>query len=157
MSLTDLERRYIRDRRAGKCLNPTPGFRITTPYKKRGSAWSLGYHTGEDHACPRGTPFVAVSWGHVIGAGWGGYPHALGRDYGNVVMVEMASGEYEWFGAHLLDIHVRVGQAVIPGMLLGHVDDTGNSFGNHLHFEARPVNGRFGSDVDPALVKCGKP
>lgn len=151
--LTELEQRYIRDRRAGRVLNPVPGHKITTPYRKRGSIWSLGYHTGEDHACPVGTPVVAVTWGHVIGAGWGGYPHALGRDYGIVVLIEKATGDLEYFYAHLSHTLVRLGQAVIPGMVLGHSGNTGHSTAAHVHFEARPLNGGFGSDVNPLRVK----
>lgn len=153
MSLTKLEQEYIKARRAGKILNPVPGYHVSTPYHESGSLWSLGYHTGEDHECPVGTPVVAVTWGHVIGAGWGGAPHALGADYGNVVIVEKGSGDLEYFYAHLSQINVRVGQAVIPGMVLGHSGATGHVTGPHVHFEARPVNGRFGSDVDPIRVK----
>lgn len=151
--MTELEHQYRKARRDGKQLNPCPGFAITTRYRARGSEWSLGYHTGEDHACPVGTPVVAVSWGHVIGAGPGGAPHALGSAYGNVVIVEKAHGGLEYFYAHLSHISVRVGDAVQPGMVLGRSGATGHVTGPHLHFEARPVNGRFGSDVNPALVK----
>lgn len=153
MTLTPREAEYIRRRRAGKVLNPVPGYGISTAYRKQGSIWALGYHTGEDHACPIGTPVVAVTWGHVIGAGWGGYPHALGVDYGIVVLVEKATGDLEYFAAHLSHTLVRVGQAVIPGMVLGHSGLTGHTTGAHVHFEARPLNGRFGSDVNPLRVK----
>jgi murein DD-endopeptidase MepM/ murein hydrolase activator NlpD len=152
-TLTRLEAQYIKDRRAGQILNPVPGFKVTTAYRKKGSEWSLGYHTGEDHACPVGTPVVAVTWGHVIGAGWGGSPHALGSDYGNVVLVEKASGDLEYFYAHLSEIQVYVGQAVMPGMVLGLSGESGHALGAHCHFEARPLNGTFGTDIDPITVK----
>lgn len=155
MDLTRLEREYIQARRAGKVLNPVPGYHVTTPYKEPGKEWQAGYHTGEDHQCPVGTPVVAVTWGHVIGAGWGGSPHALGSAYGNVVIIEKATGDLEYFYAHLSRVHVKVGQAVMPGMVVGYSGNTGNSTGPHCHFEARPLNGRYGSDVNPMQVKKG--
>lgn len=153
MSLTKLEEEYIRNRRLGKILNPVPPFPVTTPYREKGTEWSLGYHTGEDHACPEGTNVVAVTWGVVTGAGWGGTPHALGNDYGNVVLIRKASGDYEYFYAHLSRVMVRVGDHVKPGQVVGKSGATGHALGAHCHFEVRPVNGMFGSDVAPILVK----
>jgi murein DD-endopeptidase MepM/ murein hydrolase activator NlpD len=151
--LTDREVKYIRDRRAHKLLNPVPGFRVSTAWRKRGSGWSLGYHTGEDHACPVGTPLVAVTWGHVIGVGWGGAPHALGSDYGNVVIIEKQTGDYEYFYAHMSRFNVRLGDAVKPGQVIGWSGNTGHTTGPHCHFEARPLNGTFGTDVNPKFVR----
>jgi murein DD-endopeptidase MepM/ murein hydrolase activator NlpD len=148
-----LERQYVLGRIAGKVLNPVPGFKVSTPYHERGPLWSLGYHTGEDHACPEGTPVVAVTWGTVIGAGIGGSPHALGSDYGNVVIIMKATGDLEYFYAHLSKIKVKVGQKVRPGMVVGLSGMSGHATGPHVHFEARPLNGRFGSDVAPIRVK----
>lgn len=158
MSLTKLEEQYRADRRAGKMLDPVPGFSVSTPYKATGPAWGLGYHTGEDYACPAGTPVVAVTWGHVIGVGWGGAPHGLGSDYGNVVLIEKASGDLEYFYAHLSRFNVHLGERVMPGQVLGWSGYTGHVLpvgpgGAHCHFEARPLNGSFGSDVDPIRVK----
>jgi len=90
--VTPLEATYMKARRAGRVLNPAPGFKVTTPYKKKGSEWSLGYHTGEDHACPTGTPLVAVSYGHVIGVGWSAL--GWGASYGNMVVIEKAIGRF---------------------------------------------------------------
>lgn len=149
--LTDLEWRYIRDRRAGKLLNPVPGHRTTTAWHKKGPLWSLGYHTGEDHACPVGTPLVAVTWGHVIGAGWGAL--GWGADYGNLLIIEKGTGDYEYGYAHMSRFNVGVGKTVKPGQVIGWSGETGNAHGAHCHFEARPVGGHFGSDVAPKLVK----
>lgn len=151
--LTDLERKYIKDRRAHKLLNPVPGHRVTTAWRKRGSEWSLGYHTGEDHACPIGTPLVAVTWGHVIGCGWGGSPHGLGSDYGNVVMIEKQTGDYEYFYAHMSRFNVHLGDSVKPGQVIGWSGNTGHTSGPHCHFETRPLNGRFGTDINPKFVR----
>lgn len=156
MSLTRLEQQYIADRRAGKVLNPCPGHDVTTPWGIKGDAWGIGHHTGEDHAAPVGTPVVAVTWGHVIGVGWSAL--GWGADYGNMVIIETATGKYDYAYCHLHDMVVRVGQAVVPGMVLAHVGYTGHVLpvgpaGAHLHFEARPHGGRYGSDIDPIRVK----
>lgn len=149
---TKLEDQYIKARRAGKILNPVPGYDITTAYHISGP-WARGYHTGEDHACPIGTPVVAVSWGHVIGAGWGAYPHDWGSPYGNVVLIETATGKYCYGYCHLSRFAVHVGQSVMPGQVVGYSGDTGNTTGPHVHFEARPSGGSYGSDVNPINVK----
>jgi murein DD-endopeptidase MepM/ murein hydrolase activator NlpD len=44
---------------------------------------------------------------------------------------------------------IKPGVQVRQGQLIGYVGSTGNSTGNHLHFEIK-VNGRF---VDPLSVK----
>lgn len=155
MSLTKLEQKYIRDRRAGRILNPVPGHRVTLKWDVKGSLWLAGHHTGEDHKCDVGTPLAAVSWGHVVGAGWGGAPHDLGPLYGNVVMIEMANGKYEYFYAHMSRFNVHVGQAVIPGQIIGWSGDTGHTTGPHCHFEVRPVGGSYDSDVAPIHAKKG--
>ena len=56
--------------------------------------------------------------------------------YGRWVMLEHASGERSIY-AHLEDLHVRLGQSVDQGALLGAVGETGNAYGEHLHFEER--------------------
>lgn len=152
MSLTPLEHRYIEMRRAGRILNPVPGHKVTTPYGIPGD-WAAGHHTGEDHSCPQGTPVVAVTWGHVVGAGWGGYPHDWGSAYGIVLLIEQANGEHTYGYCHLSHTIARIGQAVIPGMVVGHSGNTGRSTGAHVHFECRPRNGGYGSDVNPIAVK----
>jgi len=60
--------------------------------------------------------------------------------YGHWVMLEHVSGERTVY-AHLEDVTVRVGQSVDQGTLLGTVGNTGNSYGEHLHFEERSSTG----------------
>jgi murein DD-endopeptidase MepM/ murein hydrolase activator NlpD len=93
-------------------------------------------HTGIDISAPGGTPVSAAAGGTVIIAGWMG-------GYGNLIVVDHGGGLATAY-AHLSAIYVG-GGAVSQGQSIGAVGSTGNSTGNHLHFEVR-VNG---SPVDP--------
>jgi murein DD-endopeptidase MepM/ murein hydrolase activator NlpD len=73
-----------------------------------------------------------------------------------VVIIEKAHGGLEYFYAHLSRVKVKVGDAVQPGQVVGLSGRTGHVTGPHLHFEARPVDGTFGTDVNPLRVKQGK-
>lgn len=126
--------------------------RVTTPYRKPGPLWALGYHTGEDYAAPIGSLAVAVSWGRVIAVG----STTWGPAYGTMVVVRTASGRYDYAYCHLSRVDVKVGDRVRPGKVLGRTGDTGNTRGAHLHFEARTRGGRYGSDVHPAKVRRGR-
>ncbi len=87
-------------------------------------------HKGLDIAAPEGTEIYAAEEGLVVSAGWnwGGY--------GNVVMIEHPDG-YATVYAHMIMVYAVEGQYVTKGQLIGFVGNTGNSFGNHLHFEVR--------------------
>lgn len=162
MPKTPLERRYIRRRLTRKWLNPVrvdgKGAPVTTHYGKLGSLWALGYHTGEDYACPVGSEAVAVSWGRVIWVGErGGWsaPPAPGRPwaYGLHVIIRTGNRRYDYAYCHLSRADVKVGDRVRPGMVIGLTGMTGNTTGAHLHFEARTAGGRYGSDVAPRRVR----
>ncbi|GAA4326942.1 hypothetical protein GCM10023086_54750 [Streptomyces venetus] len=113
---------------------------LGTPYRKAGSAWSKGYHTGVDFPVPTGTSVRSVAAGSVVSAGWGG-------SFGYQVVVRHGDGRYSQY-AHLSAISVRDGQTVSAGQRIGRSGSTGNSSGPHLHFEVRTGPG-FGTDVDP--------
>jgi len=102
---------------------------LTSRYGYRISPHGEGrrLHAGIDIAAPRGTPVVAPSAGHVAFAGW----HTA---YGNLVVIDHGYGLSSKY-AHLSRIHVRVGQRLSEGDLLGRVGNTGRSTGPHLHFE----------------------
>ncbi|KUN06466.1 peptidase [Streptomyces canus] len=120
---------------------------LGTPYRKAGSAWSKGYHTGVDFAVPTGTSVKAVAAGKVVTSGWGG-------SFGYQVVIRHADGRYTQY-AHLSAISVKSGQSVGGGQRIGRSGSTGNSSGPHLHFEVRTGPG-FGSDVDPvAYLRAG--
>ncbi|GHC98746.1 hypothetical protein GCM10010313_08100 [Streptomyces violarus] len=120
---------------------------LGTPYRKAGSSWSKGYHTGVDFPVPTGTSIRSVAAGSVVSAGWGG-------SFGYQVVVRHGDGRYSQY-AHLSAISVRDGQTVTAGQRLGRSGSTGNSSGPHLHFEVRTGPG-FGTDVDPvAYLRAG--
>ncbi|MEU3885245.1 transglycosylase family protein [Streptomyces sp. NPDC029041] len=141
------------DERAGRStatrqgLVAPVGASLGTPYRKAGSSWSKGYHTGIDFPVPTGTSVKSVAAGAVVSAGWGG-------SFGYQVVVRHSDGRYSQY-AHLSAISVRDGQAVSAGQRIGRSGSTGNSSGPHLHFEVRTGPG-FGSDVDPvAYLRAG--
>lgn len=130
---------------------------VTVAYGVKGPQWSLGRHTGEDHACPIGSLAVAVSWGVVVGVwrpgGGVGIVPSWGADFGVHVIIRQATGEHDYAYCHLERALVNPNHRLTPGEVIGLTGNTGNSTGPHLHLEARPAGGRFGSDVDPINVK----
>ncbi|MGN9790376.1 peptidoglycan DD-metalloendopeptidase family protein [Streptomyces sp. OZ13] len=112
----------------------------STAYRKTGSSWSSGYHTGVDFAVPTGTSVKAVASGKVVSAGWGGA-------YGYEIVLRHGDGRYSQY-AHLSALTVRAGQQVSAGQRIARSGSTGNSTGPHLHFEIRTGPG-YGSDIDP--------
>jgi murein DD-endopeptidase MepM/ murein hydrolase activator NlpD len=63
-------------------------------------------------------------------------------------MIRHVNG-YETGYGHQSKIVVKPGDKVRQGQIIGYVGSTGNSTGNHLHFEIK-INGNF---VDPLSVK----
>lgn len=90
-------------------------------------------HKGLDIASPYGTPIRASAEGVVISAGWnnGGYGYFVMLDHGN---------GYTTLYAHMSEVLVSEGECVSVGETIGRVGSTGNSTGNHLHFEVRHNN-----------------
>jgi len=145
-----LRRRSIapaRDAATGRALP------VTTPYRRPGPLWALGYHTGEDYAAVTGSLAVGVSWGRVVAVG----STSWGPAYGTMVVVRTSNGRHDVAYCHLDSVAVEVGDRVRPGKVLGLTGATGNTSGAHLHFEVRPAGGRYGSDVHPVVVRRGRP
>jgi murein DD-endopeptidase MepM/ murein hydrolase activator NlpD len=86
-------------------------------------------HGGCDMPAPRGTPIVAVMDGRVISSG---YDSGLG----NNVYIEHRDNFYTRY-AHLDRMLIKSGDIIRKGQIIGFVGNTGNSTGNHLHFEIR--------------------
>ena len=95
-------------------------------------------HNGIDFAAPAGTPIYAAEAGTVIVA-------SSMSGYGNTVILDHGNGLWTLYG-HIRrgGIKVKVGDVVKRGQKIAEVGNTGNSTGNHLHFEVRlnekPVN-----------------
>ncbi|ETR74998.1 membrane protein [Afipia sp. P52-10] len=94
-------------------------------------------HTGLDFRAATGDPVRATAYGKVVSAGWaGGYGRMVEIDHGNSLSTRYG---------HLSEIHVKVGQTINIGQVIGAVGSTGRSTGPHLHYETRID----GDAVDP--------
>ncbi len=109
---------------------PTSG-RITSYFGGRRSPGGIGStnHKGIDIAVPRGTPIYAADGGTVTYAGWM-------SGYGYLVEINHGNGYVTRYG-HNSSLTVRVGQHVYKGQQIARAGSTGNSTGNHCHFEVR--------------------
>ncbi|HWX61068.1 M23 family metallopeptidase [Bradyrhizobium sp.] len=94
-------------------------------------------HTGLDFRASMGDPVRATANGKVVSAGWSG-------GYGRMVEVDHGNGLSTRYG-HLSEIHVKIGDQIKIGQVLGAVGSTGRSTGPHLHYETR-IDGEA---VDP--------
>lgn len=99
---------------------------ITSRFGNRESIRS-NEHSGLDIAAPKGTAIKAAASGTVIFAGYSG-------GYGNVVKISHGNGIQTYY-AHCSKLYVSTGDKVSAGDKIAAVGSTGNSTGNHLHFE----------------------
>ena len=123
--------REAAERAQPKWVKPLLNFGMSAGYGESSYLWS-SVHTGQDFTAPAGTPIRAVGDGKIISAGWDG-------SYGQKIVVLHHDGTETWY-AHMSSF-VRTGGTVKAGDVIGRVGSTGNSTGNHLHFEARPGGG----------------
>lgn len=93
-----------------------------------------GFHRGLDISADKGQPVFATGSGTVDMVGYSG-------DYGNLVVVNHGFGLTTRYG-HLSAFHVKAGQRVKRGDILGYVGSTGRATGPHLHYEVL-ANGRL--------------
>lgn len=89
--------------------------------------FGLPGHEGIDFYAPHGTPILAVADGQVYRV-----ESTDNSNYGLQVRVNHGDGHKTVY-AHLNNVDVTVGQFVTGGQKLGNADNTGNSFGSHLH------------------------
>lgn len=113
---------------------PLPGYlTLTSKYGWRTLYGRSEFHLGTDIPAPRGTPIQAAKTGKVTTS-------TSHWSYGNYVVVTHSDGTQTLY-AHMSQRAVSVGQVVSQGQVIGYVGSTGNSTGNHLHFEVW-VNGK---------------
>ena len=94
-------------------------------------------HYGVDWSAPLGTTIFAANSGTVVtrllnaqsGSGYGGY--------GNVIQIQHADGMYTLY-AHCYTLDVALNANVYRGQPIATVGNSGDSTGNHLHFEISP-------------------
>jgi len=106
----------------GKFMWPVQGGHITC-------GW-LGYkgHYGLDIGANKGTNIYAADGGIVVYVKYGK------SGYGNEIVINHGNN-YETRYGHCSKILVKVGDKVEKGDVIGLVGSTGNSTGNHCHFE----------------------
>lgn len=112
--------------------------------------WDVGYgsHEGVDIATAQGTPVHSIGEGVIVFAGW-----QMG--WGNVVAIKhtLSDGKAIYSSySHLSKTSVIKGSMVQAGSTIGEVGNTGNSYGNHLHFQLDTTN----QSHPYYYVTCGK-
>lgn len=95
-------------------------------FDTRANSSRLRYR-GTDIPAPEGTPILAAHSGTVLVSGWN-------DSYGNQVLLDNGAGLSTRY-AHMTQTAVTAGEAVTAGQVIGYVGSTGDSTGNHLHFE----------------------
>lgn len=124
----------------GSVMWPLPGYtRLSSVFGEDRWIWGVAdtNHGGVDIPAPAGTPIHVFKSGTV-------YNSYYSASYGNVVMVDHGGGLVSIY-AHMSSRAANVGDVVLVGDVIGYVGSTGQSTGNHLHFETR----QNGVRVDP--------
>jgi murein DD-endopeptidase MepM/ murein hydrolase activator NlpD len=97
------------------------GMRIDPVYR------ILNFHSGVDFTAAIGTEIYATGNGKVEFAGWR-------QGYGNCIIIDHGFG-YKTLYGHNSKNHVRVGQTVVRGEVIGLVGNTGKTVGPHVHYQ----------------------
>lgn len=118
----------------GSWLWPLPGYQPGSGYGWRTLNGKPDFHRGVDIPAPAMTP-IRAAVGGVVSV----QRHS---SYGNCVKVSVGGGMVVIY-AHMTcwASDLSNGMTVEAGHILGYVGTTGNSFGNHLHFEV-DINGQ---------------
>ncbi|NBK80533.1 hypothetical protein D5272_18810 [bacterium D16-76] len=117
--------------------------KITNPFGNGHSGVDLGWQTTQTDGILAHSPgqVVFCQTGQQNNKGSSG-----NASYGNCVKIKHPGG-YATLYAHLSAVSVSTGQQVEKGQQIGRMGNTGNSYGNHLHFEVRNQNDVC---IDPA-------
>ena len=104
-------------------------------------------HSGLDIAAPQGTPIKAIADAQVIETGNFFFS-------GNMIYLDHGQGVISLY-AHLHKIHVKPGQVITQGQIIGEVGETGRVTGPHLHMSL--LLNRNAVDPDHWLPAVKKP
>lgn len=133
----------------GDFMWPFPLDLVTSEFGPRNGKLHAGMDFGKGAANVSGSDIKAAGAGRVIIAnkvnGHGGY--------GNAVVLDHGGGRHTLYG-HMrflpgggADVSVDVGQTVTKGQRLGGIGHTGNSEGDHLHFETHEDGYRWNASA----------
>ncbi len=111
----------------GELCWPLPGHTYISCHFGEVDAFGNAGHRGTDIPAPEGTPILAAHSGTVLVSGWN-------DSYGNQVLLDNGAGLSTRY-AHMTKTAVTAGETVTAGQVIGYVGSTGDSTGNHLHFE----------------------
>jgi len=119
----------------GYFTHPCPGMSYQSSYfgEVRHGIGDTTPHKGHDYAAPRGTPIYAAAAGTVLIAGYS-------SSAGNWVVISHGNGLTTKYMHMFERPYVSAGDKVVKGQHIGGVGTTGQSTGNHLHFQVE-VNG----------------
>lgn len=111
-------------------VSPNGYYRISDPFGLRIHPISKKrqMHDGIDFAAAVGKSIYAVGSGKVVDV------RISKTGYGNRVTINHGYG-YKTLYAHMHDVHVKKGEIITRGQIIGTVGNTGRSTGPHLHFE----------------------
>lgn len=114
---------------------PVNHYRPSSDFGYRADPFHGGgaFHAGIDMLGGTGDAIHAAADGVVVRAGWW-------AGYGKVVVVDHGNGMETRYG-HMTRFHVKAGDTVRQGQVIGGMGSTGRSTGTHLHFEIR-LDGR---------------
>ena len=134
------KKRIVKGVATGEMIWPFPSsHNIVSGYGARfGPFFGYEFHMGYDIAGGYGADIVAADGGTVVKASF--HP-----SYGNEIVIDHGNGIQTRY-AHNSSLNVKVGQKVSRGQTIAFCGSTGDSTGNHLHFEVL----KNGTHTDPA-------
>lgn len=126
------------------------GFNPFSNWKKTpGRGWAAGGHAGIDYAMPAGTPIPSPITGEVLQSWFSPYKPSGGNE------VQIFADGFTHILMHMLNgsRKVKKGDRVTAGQIIGKVGNTGNSFGDHLHWQVNKGRGymRNEDSIDPEI------
>lgn len=125
----------------GYFTHPCPGMSYQSSYfgEVRHGIGDPTPHKGHDYAAARGTPIYAAAAGRVLIAG---YSYSAGY----WVVIDHGNGLVSKYMHMYQAPYVSAGEYVAKGQHIGGVGTTGQSTGNHLHFQVE----EYGVAVNPS-------